>query len=391
MSLYPTHSANKAPMVVVDQDLFLLELLLDANRLNNGWQNFLDAFRRHFNLHSCHIYLSSGSELAPRFQDSSGPRPSDWQLKEYMEKYSHNDDTHLAILNGQPGTWFASNLIPNREIIESAPVFSQCFIPNGIHYVAGTCLFRDERSTCVFVHNRGQQHGRYGIGEIERCAALTPFLIHAIQLRLKLAEDIHDRLRIRSVLNKFRLPVAMLNEFGETMVQNSLMEQLVKKHQSIRLEHGKHRMLSHQEQDKQFKMAIAERIANAKGQSSSDDTYSLLIPAEEDIPEYRLAVEPMLEIASDEQQKFAGAMVYAISADMLIAPSPAQLAKLFNLSPAESECCHLFARGKSLKEIAELKCKSVNTVREQLQNSYRKTNTKNQLELINLLASLPAG
>lgn len=391
MHLTPTltHSEQRQP--VDERDLFLIDALLDANRISNGWQKFLDAFRDHFQLHSCHIYISSVNDMAPRFQDFSGPQPSDWQLKEYMEKYFHTDYTHLAILRGTPGNWYASNLLPNRAEVEAAPVYNEWCVPNGIICVAGCCLFRNENSVCVFVHNRGPEHQEYSHEEIRRFSALTSYLMKAVQLRIKLAEGNHDRLRIKSILNKFRLPVASLNEFGEVIAQNDLMRQLLQSHHNLRISHDKELQLSHQDKDKQFKMAIAERIASAKGRSLSYQAETLLIPAEGHIPEYRLGIDQIVEDSDDGDSVFVGALVYAVSPEMLIAPSERQLIHLFNLTPAEARCCHLFASGVSLKEIAEQENKSINTAREQLQNCYRKTNSKNQLELINLLAGLPAG
>jgi DNA-binding CsgD family transcriptional regulator len=43
----------------------------------------------------------------------------------------------------------------------------------------------------------------------------------------------------------------------------------------------------------------------------------------------------------------------------------------------------------SIKKIAELENKSINTVREQIQNCYTKTDVRNQLELINLIGCMP--
>lgn len=391
MHLTPTLTHSEPLQPVDEQDLFLIDALMDANRIADGWQKFLDAFREHFNLHSCHIYISAANDMAPRFQDFSGPRPSDWQLKEYMEKYFHTDYTHLAVLNGSPGDWCASNLMENAADIEAAPVFESWSIPNGICYLAGCCLFRTENSVCVFVNNRGPKHGGYTFDEIRRFSSLTPYLIKALQLRIKLAEGNHDRLRIKSILNKFRLPVASLNEFGEVIAQNDLMLHLLESHHNLRIGSNKDLQLSHQDKDKRFKMAIAERIANAKGRSLSYQTDTLLIPAEGNIPEYRLGIDQIIENTGSDNEVFVGALVYAISPEMLIAPSEHQLKQVFNLTPAEARCCHLFAAGMSLKEIAAQENKSVNTAREQLQNCYRKTNSKNQLELINLLASLPAG
>jgi DNA-binding CsgD family transcriptional regulator len=371
------------------QDTFLLGYLLDANRSINGWQQFLDAFRQHFNVHSCHLYIANRQTLAPRFQDWSGAKPSEIELKTYMENYFETDYTHLAILRGEPNTWYASNLMPNQAQIESAPAFTQWAIPNNIHCVSGCTLFTDGDSSCVFVSNRNKQQEKYSTEELNRFSALGPYIEKAIQLRVKLAEHKKDRLRIKSVLNHFRLPVATLNEFGEVIAQNRLMDEFLDQQANIRLHQGKHLTLLDQDADKQLQLSIAQSVSTAKGHSLNYSSQPITISDSQQKSNFSLGFQELAEEDSDSGEIFIGAMVYAVAPNLLLTVDKQQLRDLFELTQAESHVVQLFSSGMPLKEIAVCENKSVNTVREQVQNSYKKTNTKNQLELISLLASLP--
>jgi len=375
-----------APHIAID-DMFLVGLLLDANRTKDGWQYFLDAFRKHFNVHSCHLYIAEVNTMAGRFQEFSGPHPTEWQLKEYMEKYFETDYTHLAILRGRPNEWFASNLMPNREELEAAPVFTQWAIPNGIHCVAGATLFRDGIWSCVFVHNRGPHHGEYTSQEIERCRALTPYIEKAIRLRIELAERNKDRSRLRSVLNQFRLPAATLNEFGEVIAKNIAMDEFLENQANVMLFKDKHFHLLDNKNDKQLQMGIAQTVSIAKGRELSFDNDAINIDALSG--NLTIGLQELIEIGSKTNEVFVGAMIYVASAGLLRTISASNLQSLFKLSRAEAQCCHLFCKGMTLKAIAAHEQKSINTVREQIQNSYQKTGTNSQLGLINLLAGLP--
>ena len=374
---------------VHSQDTFLLGLLLDANRSIDGWQKFLDSFRRHFNVRSCHLYIANQKTLAPRFQDWSGAKPDDLELKVYMENYFETDYTHLAILRGEPNTWYASNLMPNQKQIESAPAFTEWAIPNNIHYVCGCTLFSDGDWSCVFVNNRSQEQGEYTPQELERFHALGPYVEKAIQLRIKLAEHKNDRLRIKSVLNHFRLPVATVNEFGEVISQNRLMDDFLLLQSNFTLRQGKHLTLSDQKADKQLQMSIAQSVSSAKGHSLNYSNHTIVINDPLNKNSFSLGFQELSEKDDDSGDVFIGAMVYAVASSLISRVNKYQIRDLFKLTHAESQVVQLFSSGLSLKEIASSENKTVNTVREQVQNSYKKTNTKSQLELISLLASLP--
>lgn len=369
-------------------DTFLLALLLDANRSNTGWQIFLDAFRNHFNVSSCHLYIANIHTLAPRFQDWSGTKPSDLELTRYMESYFETDYTHLAILRGEPHEWFASNLMPNQEEIESAPAFIEWAIPNNIQYVCGSTLFRKGEWSCVFVSNRSPAQGGYSPEEVNRMRAMSVFIEKAILLRLQIAENKKDTLRLRAVLNHFKLPVAALNEFGEVIAHNQSMGEFLQQQESMALEQNTHFRLLNLTQDKLLQLSISQTISSAKGHPLAYPNEAITI--DNGISEsFTIGFQELVEQDESSHDIFVGALVFIADSRLISTPYKSQLQTLFSLSDAESQVAYLFSQCFSLKEISIKESKSINTVREQIQNCFKKTNTKNQLELINLIASLP--
>ena len=379
---------GRSMSIISPEDTCLLEPLIDANRSRQGWHTFLDAFRQHFNVHSCHLYIANMQTLAPRFQDWAGAQPNEIEMKKYMEQYFETDYTHIAILRGEPHCWYASNLMPNQEEIESAPAFVEWAIPNNIHYVCGSTLFRDNEWSCVFVSNRRKEQAGFTPQEVERMHALSPFIEKAVRLRLQIAENQKDHLRLKAVLNHFRLPVATLNEFGEVIAKNHAMDQFIKQQSQFSLDRGSHLRLNESSSDKQLQMSISQTISSAKGRSLEYSNQALEI-SESGAKKFSIGFQELLEQDESSNDIFIGALVFIADEGLLSSTPKQKLQRLFSLTEAESQVAHLFSRCISLRDISIQEGKSINTVREQIQNCFKKTNTKNQLELINLIASLP--
>ncbi|MDO6748246.1 helix-turn-helix transcriptional regulator [Gilvimarinus sp. 1_MG-2023] len=371
---------------VAPQDSFLLGLLVQANSHERGWHQFLDAFCKHFNLHSAHIYIAIPSQRTPIFQECAGAQPSEMELAAYLEHYMQHDMAHLAILTAPPHQWIASNLMPNRELVESTPAYTWAH-RNNIHYISGATLFRDTEHTCALVHNRSKDHGEYQPEEMKRFEALSPFIENAMKLRLELSGSNDDNVYIRTALNKMRIPVAILNEFSELLAQNQQMEDFLQQQSELKLSGGTHFRLNQEQTNKALQFAIAQSVSETK---EMDLTYSTdLVPVGlKNQTQVFIGVDSIME-DREGQSTFRGAMVYVLAPDLISPLSEETLSKMFNLTKAEATVCQRFSQLQSAKEIARQENKSVYTVREQLRSIFEKTGVTNQMQLINLLSALP--
>lgn len=369
---------------VHSDDMFLLELLMDANRKANGWQDFLEAFRLHFNLHTCHLYIENIKTLMPCFQYWSGVGKDELAKQKYIEKHFINDLDHLPILNGDLNSWHASNLPSNYSKDIPPAALSQY----DIEHICGSTVFKDDPWVCVFIHTRRSEQGEYQQSEIDRFSALSIYIEKAIKLRLHLSENKSNRSRLRSVLNQFHLPVATLNEFGEVVAQNRLMDFFLEKQEFLAKSKDRHLLINNGLIDKQLQTNIQQTISFAKDSSQEHVSDPVIINPRNDAP-YIIGLQELLEQDDNTGEIFVGALVYAASSTLISNSSKQQIQSLFSLTNAESQVAHLFSQYMNVKEVARHECKSVATVREQIQTCFKKTKTSSQLELINLLASLP--
>ena len=104
---------------------------------------------------------------------------------------------------------------------------------------------------------------------------------------------------------------------------------------------------------------------------------------------FTVGVCELMEKNQKQSEVFVGAMVYLVSRDRMQSITEKQLKLIFELTTSEAKVCSLLMKNIPAKKIAELECKSVNTVREQIQSCYAKTGAVNQLELINLIGCIP--
>jgi DNA-binding CsgD family transcriptional regulator len=235
---------------------------------------------------------------------------------------------------------------------------------------------------------RGEEHGPFTVEEEGRFTQVSKYLSKAVELRVKISGQDKNDLRLKSVLNKLRLPVTAVNEFGDIVAHNDAMLGFLQSQDALIIE-GSHLALFNDGYNKKLKHAIVKSVAQSKDFESSVDSDSSIITVNKGGNSFVIGTCELSDKTAGTDQ-FSGALLYVVSPDLLKPISAEQLQRIFLFTNAESVVCSLFAQNMSLKEIAIQENKSVNTVREQLQNCYVKTHTKNQLELVNLLSGLPS-
>lgn len=369
---------------IYTDDEFLIELLMDANRKANGWQNFLEAFQLHFNLHSCHLYIENNNTLSPCFQYWAGVDKDEAAKQDYIEKRFINDLSDSEIFDSELSGWFASNLNVGFGEANTPTVLSKY----GIDYVCGSMIFREGPWSCAFIHTRSSEQGGYLESEVERFSALSIYIEKAIKLRIYLSDNTNNKSRLKAILNQFHLPVATLNEFGEVVAQNRLMDVFLEQQSYLSKSQGKYFLINNDSINKKLQVNIRETIYFAKNNIHGYLNDSIIINPTDDSP-YILGLQELIERDDDTGEVFVGALVFTASSVLISKASKQQIQSLFSLTNAESQVAYLFSQYMNLKEVARHESKSIATVREQIQLCFKKTKTKSQLELINLLSSLP--
>lgn len=348
---------------VSTRDVFLLQKLLDANRLPSGWQDFFQIFRQHFELYSCDL------NLLP-------------VVSEPVDAVSLQSSESLNCSIGE-------DLQSRDALVPDSLEYDQWQLAKNDAVYQAAIKIKVNHHSFSFHHSKLLVDGNYQVEALNRIDAFLPYIVKALITKISLLENKQGKLKTQALLNKLRFPVALINVSGKLLAINNLMQQLISHNSVLALTDGAILLVSEME----------ENIQPCSGSLLSENFNSRLITAHHGLPAYRLVSErlegnvnssksPLIDDSLPDD--FSGCLVYAVSSQMLLAASIEKIQSLFNLTYSESVCCHLLSQGFSIKEIAQKEEKSINTVREQLHSSYKKTRTTNQLELINILASLPA-
>ncbi|TNC84337.1 MAG: hypothetical protein CSH37_11275 [Thalassolituus sp.] len=371
---------------IAAQDVSLLDYFLDANCHPAGWQDLLDKLLEHFTLRHVNFYMLD-SKFNLLFQEWSGIQPSVEAIDEYLTKYLPTDKVHQTMLMSPERKWITGNFEPYRSMLLETPGYEGWAVRHNMPYTTGCVLHRSKQGQVQLLFQRGEEHGPFTQDEEDRFTAMSGLMAKAVALRLKLASQPQNDLRLKSVLNKLRLPVSAVNEFGEVVAHNNAMLKFLQGQSELVIDNHQIKF-SDDKSNSSIKHLITQKVSRGKGIASPFDSHPETVKISGKSSNFFVGVCELYEISEDDEN-FSGALMYVVSPDILAPVNKDQLKNIFSLTESEAYVCSLFVQNKSLKDIALIKKKSVNTVREQLQNSYVKTNTKNQLELMNLLASLP--
>ncbi|MEH6448158.1 MAG: helix-turn-helix transcriptional regulator [Oleispira sp.] len=365
------------------EDAFLLGYLLEVNRDSDGWPRFMLALQEHFNLRGCHLIVINPNTHAMRFHIDSGERITDELASAYLERYLELDEVLNLVKISPIGQFYASNMLPKELNYYQCDYYLNWSKPQGIHDVSAARLYRDGNWDCIMSNNRRKDQGPYSQEELNRLSALTPFIGKSIQSSFLLSEKSKDERRAKAIANTYRIPVAVLTEYGEVWTTNSAMDKLVADVNPLSIK-GKCLHLEDLSADKRLATGIIQAAQKANGINMSIES-SEVISIDDNIT---LAFQELID-TQDDQTTFLGVLVYALSKDMLTPIPEDKLMKIFSLTRSEARVCHLLIAGNSLKDMTLTESKSVHTVREQLNNAFRKTGCTSQVSLVNLLASIP--
>ncbi len=340
------------------QDYKLLNYIMNANQSHEGWQSLLNIFLEHFKLSKINIFMLD-SEFNILFQEWSGIPLTPSEIAGYVNNTSIAACSHKNTRNNS----------------------------HKARYTIDHTLHQDHLGHVLIKFQRDNIHTPFTQNEEKRFTHMSKFLKKAIELRIKFSDQDKNELRIKSILNKLRLPASYLDEFGDIIAHNNAMEKFIKFQNSLKIE-DKKIVLSNKKHNHLLVHSISNSMKNSEEIESSLDSNAYSVAVRSNGENFTIGACKLAEKSADGET-LSGALLYVVSPDFLQPIKPSQLKILFGLTEAEAQVCSLFAKNMTLKEIAIQENKSANTVREQLQSCYLKTNTKKQLELINLLSSLP--
>jgi DNA-binding CsgD family transcriptional regulator len=245
----------------------------------------------------------------------------------------------------------------------------------GGRYVAGTRLADTGDLAAIIGLHRNDPSRLFTRADQERIQVVLPHLARAVKIHSRI-----DRLRAKHQLGMAaldKLPTALLlvDTNGVILLANAAASELLRRGDGV-FSVGGH-LVARQPDDNRALQNACRRAGGVRISREAANPLQCLVAL----------------LSADGAAMFgharSAALVLISDPDVREAPSAADIAKAYDLSPAEARVAEAVARGKSLAMIAQELGVSRNTVRNQTQSVLTKTGAQRQADLVRLVGSLP--
>ncbi|NVD08753.1 helix-turn-helix transcriptional regulator [Vibrio sp. JPW-9-11-11] len=354
-----------------------------------GWQNVALDMVKQFDLHVCHIMVVNRKTLTIRYHIDEGEKLPDDLAREYL-KVIQNDQIMMQILSYPPvDCFYAVSQLSEDEYryYINSEFYKTWSKPQGLVDSATLCLNEDGDWLTLMMCNRNSSVGDFTQTDLNQMNAMIPQLKRAALHTFSHQADHLLSSRFTSLLETFRIPVAILTERGQLCAMNQAMQSLICDKNEIKIINNC-LTLDHREKNQ---MLYSNLIQASKRLDTYQD-YTLVEHDNIDLNnKLTIGVQPLETCLSCGQQYLNGVMIYAIS-PKIISPAPIdKLMILFGLTEKEAIVCQKVAMGHPVKRIALDENISVNTVKFHVKQIFQKTGCNDKVSLASLVNVIPNG
>lgn len=302
-------------------------------------------------------------------------------IKSFMtDGWSERDPAlKRAMVLNHPGFLNDADLLTDEERAVDE-VYCNFYREHGMSYRAGTLIPNPSGDSIAIVTLRHENNGPVPRETVAFLDTLRPHLARASMLAFRIG---FEQARAQAAaLQAVGLPAAVLRPSGAVLASNPLFEALV----PVVMQDRRGRvMLTNGSADTLLEQAIARYRAGSVAVTPA----SIPIPAFED----RLAmIAHLLPVRGAAHDVFSqSAMLLIVTpVDRSAVPTAEVLQGLFDLTPAEARVARGIGLAQSVEALAASQGVSRETIRSQLKLVLAKTGLNRQVELVSLLAGLPA-
>jgi DNA-binding CsgD family transcriptional regulator len=170
---------------------------------------------------------------------------------------------------------------------------------------------------------------------------------------------------------------------GEIVIANEEARRILAEENGLQLARNGHLVAHNDNITREIRAAIELTARTADGEAQRQE---IAIACPRTAARVPLLVEvcPLRDAAGELERRFLGSLVCIIDPDATRDLSSEGLGKLFQFSPAETAVCDELLRGRTARDIADIRGVAHDTVRSQIKALYTKTNVANRVELIRL-------
>ena len=372
----------------------LVELIYKIPIQNDGWGIFLAKLNQVMDSSAIHVI---GMDL--KYNAFSYSRAISLNTEEesasievnYIQNYIKNDPRWVDVLNKQQTGWYQCHHFIDDATMESSEVYKNILEPNQIRYSAVHELIQDDRLCVIIGINTSKQRAPLNQDELDFLDQLVVHLKRIAVIQRYIFEFSSKAIIGYSLIDKLSQPIILINLDCKVVHLNTSAQQLIQKTKVVNI--CDDQLLLPQP----FQQKLASNLQNIEClfRQKSDQLHDVIKDGcikLDDGNGGKIYIFATLLISEHELKTFGirpTVMLTIYHPKYSPTINSHLLHTAFNLTPAESRVAILLLEGFVAKEISIKNNVSIDTVRKQIKEILRKTDTNRQSDLVKLLLSMP--
>jgi DNA-binding CsgD family transcriptional regulator len=381
MSIHQVHQNQVAPATRrIDDLLRVISVIYSVPGSAENWPVALAQLGQLVGAEGIAYLLFNYETLQPELNHQFGY--PDEVTKRYIEIGASQDIRVKHIDNLVPGKVFREfEYVPDRAAYDANEWIQYQLKSLGLYWCMSAHISTHRLWADYISVNRLQSRGPHTDEEKACLQALLPHLARAGELH-RTVSGLQNRYgAVLSVLDRLLVGLVILDENGRVVVANSTARASCDASGALRLE-GRLRAVQVPKDD-QLQGLIQRTGMTAIARDQSDGG-QIVVEKRDRSGSLLLEVMPLRDDGLPDRDNIKGTAVFIIDSAAPFKISSAALAKIFLLTPTEEAIADSLLNGAGLRQIAEERGNSVETVRSHLKSIFSKTGSSSQLELLRL-------
>lgn len=359
----------------------LIGTIYDA--AEGSWQPVLVAIARALRAEKGHMFRidARGTLVGP--PEFLNVHPT--EIDEYHHHFA-SLDARLAIAKANPGRFFSDVQVLQPDAFEATAIYNEHLAPNDVRYSLFGVLPVDANCLAPQGFFRPWASGPFEPEDVALFERLLPHIRRSLRLKA-LLDSANDRVRdLQAALDQMAPPVLVLDSTGRLLCASASAEALLAKGDGLSVAGGRLHTPPPPETPR-LQRVLSETVAWSD--STGSPPASVLEVTRNQGAALRLLFLPLRVGHSlrTEADGRARVLVVIHDPDAVVQTDPGLIAQLHGLTPTEGLLAAAVASGQSLREFAQARGSSEQTVRTQMKRILEKTGLHRQADLVRLVLS----
>lgn len=366
----------------------LIDRIYSAAAAPEEWSGFLEQLAELLELRAVNFALAHAQA-----DGSFAMMPQAWgfddrTIASYDEYYAEIDPRRVPALQVPAGTVETSDILMEDEAFRRSEFYNDYFAPAGLRHSFAAVLDNDGQTVSVLVCHRGRGHAQAGGVELDFLRRLLPHLQRARALSIRL-ETLESRERILyDVLDRLPVGIVFVDETGAFLRANTMGERILVQGDGLGSNRG--RVVAERSHDTQVLHAAIASAARPDRLAANRVPLGLRLPRPSGRRDLDVMVSPISAVSKAWADGRAAAFLVVSDGSSDLEAVSRRMQELYGLSATEAALSAAISSGTTVKEWAQERGVSVETVRWQLKQVFQKTATSRQTELVRLVLLGPA-